>query len=116
MNNANNHNKFVILDTGASSTYSPLPTRVCLTAGANRVPVLHSAAKTPVIYTQTYPRYMTEERSEKTHSIDSGASQQFYPSPIIYTLEFRQAWKTIVDEHNNTTQKKSKKRNRRSSR
>ena len=89
-NNNNNNNNFVILDTGASSTYSPLPSRVRLTAGGNRA--------------QTYPRYITEERTEKTH----------HPSPTIYTLEFRQAWKTIVDEHNNTTQKKSKKRNRRS--
>ena len=105
MNNTNNKNKFIIPDTGATAHFypepSPEPTRVRITAGGNlvapgdhrlntaeraiqtfknhRVPVLLSAANTPVFYT-----------------------------PAVYTLAFRQAWKTIVDENNDKPKNKRK--------
>ena len=103
MNNASdNNNKFVILDTGASATYYPLPTRVRITAGGNLIaPGDH--------------RLNTAEREIQTFKNQFIATPVFY-TPVVHSLEFRQARKTIVDEHNNTTQKKSKKRNRRSSR
>ena len=95
-----------ILDTGATSHYypepTPEPTRVRITAGGNLVaPGDH--------------RLNTTERSIQTFKNQFIATPVFY-TPVVHSLEFRQAWKTIVDEHNNTTQKKSKKRNRRSSR
>ena len=51
-------------------------------------------------------------QNNKLITLDTGASQHYAPSPIIYTLEFRSAWQKIVHENNNATQKKSKKRNR----
>ena len=76
MNNTNN-NKFIILDTGASSHYYPLPQTSVADAATS--PVLYSAAK----------------------------------SPVIYSLEFRQAWKTIVDENNNKPKTKNKRKRQR---
>ena len=57
-------------------------------------------------------------------TLDTGASSHYYPlpkasvadfvtSPVIYSLEFQRAWKTIVDENNNKTKSKSNRHRRR---
>ena len=110
MNNTNNKNKF-ILDTGATAHFypepepepepTPEPTRVRITAGGNLIaPGDH--------------RVITAERAIQTLKnqfytpVVSAAYTQVSYTPVVYSLEFRQAWKTIVDENRNKPKNKRK--------